>query len=750
LPDNKSEQLLFETEPIIKGNEDMKRLTPFFKGNVISSRLMVIIPLLLLYCNSLLASDNDRVALKVTVIDDDIELDGILSEPCWQTSEAIQGLTMLEPIEGNQASQNTWVSVAANKKYLIIGIYCYDNPQKIVTFSKGRDASLRNEDHVKIVIDPFQNGRTGYVFAVNPVGSRYDALVSNQGESENEDWDAIWNAEAQIHADGWSAEIRIPIQSLNYDNSLKDWGFNVERRIQRLLETDRWSSPELDYEFTQTSRAGLLQGMPDFDTGLGLSVRPAVVARASITEVGAPVEYSSEPSFEIQQLIGSNIQASVSINTDFAETEADNRRTNLTRFSIFFPEKRTFFLEGADIFEFGLGLGSDIIPFFSRRIGLSDGQEVPIVVGGKINGRINDTNFGFLTVRTGEADGISPASTRGVVRVKQNFLRESTFGFIGTVGDPQDISGSYMYGVDFTYQTSRFNGDKNFLAGVWGTLAGRSDLEGDKAAFGFKIDYPNDLWDVALTYKRIGEAYDPSLGFVPRRNVQHIRLGATYAPRPSWRGVRQIRNELFLTMVTNMDFEWESYRLFTAPFNWRFESGERAEFNVVPQGERIPEPFEIAEGVIIEPGEYNWVRFRLEGDLAAKRKFSGRFSWWFGGFYGGNLHTVEARVNFRPSPTTTLEISGQRNIGDLPFGSFTQDLISSTISIDVSSNLQFNSLIQYDNETRSVGTNTRVRWIFHPLGDFFLVYNHNIRDIENRWVKDSNQLIFKVQYTFRA
>ena len=728
----------------------MKRLTPLFIERSIYRWVMGLLPLLFFSFTSLNASDNDRVSLKVSVIEDDVELDGILSEPCWQDADAIQDLTMLEPVEGNSASQNTRISVVANKKYLIIGVYCYDAPEDIVSFSKGRDAELSNEDHIRVVLDPFQNGRTGYIFAVNPVGSRYDALVANQGEGENSDWDAIWNAEAQIQPDGWSAEIRIPIQSLNYDNSLKDWGFNVERRIQRLLERDRWSSPELDYEFTQTSRAGLLEGMPDFDTGLGLSVRPALVARASVVEPGADVDYSSEPSFEIQQLIGSNIQASVSINTDFAETEADNRRTNLTRFSIFFPEKRTFFLEGADIFEFGLGLGRDIVPFFSRRIGLVSGQEVPIVVGGKVNGRIKDTNFGLMTVRTGVEDGISPASTMGVVRVKQNFLRESNFGFIATVGDPQNISGSYMYGADFTYQTSRFNGDKNFLFGVWGTIAGRSDLEGDKAAFGFKVDYPNDLWDVGLTYKRIGESFDPSLGFVPRRNVQLFRLGATYAPRPSWKSVRQIRNQLFITMATDMNFKWESYRIFTAPFNWRFESGERAEFNVMPQGDRPVEPFEISEGVVIEPGAYHWIRYRIEADLAAKRKFAGGFSWWFGGFYGGNLHSIEARANWRPSPTTTFELSAQRNIGNLPVGNFTQDLFSTTVSIDVSANLQFNSLIQYDNETRSVGTNTRVRWIFHPLGDFFLVYNHNIRDIENRWVKDSNQLIFKVQYTFRT
>jgi hypothetical protein len=681
---------------------------------------------------------------------EEVTLDGDLLEGYWKNSAFIEELTMLEPTEGIVASQKTIIQVVTDAKSIIIGVYCYDDPNEIISFSRNRDAELRFEDHIKIVIDPFQNGRTGYVFAVNPGGARYDALVADQGESENEDWDAIWEAVSKYQPDGWSVEIRIPIQSLSFNKDLTAWGFNVERRIQRLQETDRWSSPELDYAFTQTSRAGLLDNIPDFDVGLGLNIRPALVTKASVDEPGAETDFTVVPSLEITKRIGTNILSSLTANTDFAETEVDNRQTNLTRFSLFFPEKRTFFLEGADIFEFGLGLGRDIVPFFSRRIGLVDNQEVPIVVGGKVNGRVGDTNFGALTIRTGNEDGIAPSSTMGVIRVKQNIWRESTFGIIATTGDPLGLSNSGMIGGDFTFQTSRFNGNKNFLAGFWGLASGKKQEEGDNVAFGFKVDYPNDLWDVSLTYKRIGEGFDPSLGFVPRRNVQLIRVGATYAPRPGSRHIRQMRNQLFLTMATGLDFKWQSYRLFTAPINWRLESGDRIEINIVPEGERIPEPFEIADGVIIPEGEYNWIRYRLETEIAAKRQVSGQLSWWFGGFYGGHLHQLEANVIWKPSEMTSFEVEGQRNIGSLPFGDFTQDLISGRLRVNFTTNLQLNTLVQYDNNSKSLGNNTRIRWIFHPLGDLFIVYNHNIRDIENRWIKESNQFILKMQYTFRS
>jgi hypothetical protein len=306
-----------------------------------------------------------------------------------------------------------------------------------------------------------------------------------------------------------------------------------------------------------------------------------------------------------------------------------------------------------------------------------------------------------------------------------------------------------MAGVDFTYQTSRFRGDKNFLVGVWSLVTDREELKGDKSAVGVKVDYPNDLWDISFTYKRIGDAFQPSLGFVPRAGVQMFRQSIDYSPRPGWPWVRQMFYEFSLSAVTDLDGNWESYRVFTAPINWRLESGDRFEFNIVPQGERLPAPFEVDDGVVIPPGAYHWKRYRLEGGFAAKRKLSGQVTWWFGEFYSGSLDQIEVELSWNPTSLLTLALSGERNIGRLPEGKFTQNLVGSRFKLNISPNLQLNSFLQYDNQSRSFGSNTRLRWIFNPLGELFVIYNYNIRAIHDRWVRDSYQLLAKLQYTFR-
>lgn len=424
----------------------------------------------------------------------------------------------------------------------------------------------------------------------------------------------------------------------------------------------------------------------------------------------------------------------------------------MTRFPLFFPEKRSFFLEGSDIFEFGFGLGRDIIPFFSRRIGLFDGNEVPLKVGAKINGRINKTSFGGMIMHTGEVkDETMPLAdaTMSVFRVKQNIFKESSIGYIGTFGDPLSRGESWTQGVDFTYQTTSFRGNKNFLVGVSGMYVHRAELDGDPSALAIKIDYPNDLWDVAATYLRIGDAFDPALGFVPRKAINSYRLGGTYGPRPQWKWVRQMRNQIFGTYITDLDGNWESYRVFTAPINWRLESGDRIEINWVPQGERLPQPFEIADGVVIPEGGYHFVRYRLEAQLAAKRKLNGQLTWWFGTFYQGHLNEFEATLNFNPAKILTFEFIGTRNIGRLPFGDFDQTLVGLRVRLNVTPNLQLNSFLQYDTESDGLGVNARLHWIFHPQGELFFVFNHNTIKRLDRWQLDNEQILLKARYNFR-
>ena len=699
-------------------------------------------------------SQGERPRLEAGALSEAIQLDGVLSEPDWAAAPAISGLTMVEPRQGEAPTGRTEVKILASPKGVVCGVRCFDpQPSGIVSFTKERDGDFESEDHVVIVLDPFQDGRSGYVFAVNPGGARFDALIEPGGEDVDQNWDGEWEAATARDDSGWTAEIRIPIETLSFKRGLRDWGLNIQRRVQRLQETDRWASPRQDYTVYQPSRTGLLAGLPPFDLGLGLSVRPALVGGFERPAPNAPTEGTAEPSLDVTQRLGSNALASLTVNTDFAETEVDTRQTNLTRFPLFFPEKRTFFLDASDIFAFGIGIdGGSLLPFHSRRIGLVAGEEVPIHAGLKTTGRVDGTNFGGLVVRTGEEVGLAPATTMGVLRVKQNVLAESRAGLIATAGDPLGRSGSWEAGADFTYQTSRFRGDKNFLAGAWGLATGREDLSGyrERTAFGLKVDYPNDLWDCSLIYRRIGDGFDPSLGFVPRRGINTYSAGFTYAPRPQGRFIRQMFHEFYPTLTTDLGGRWESYRVFMAPVNWRLESGDRFELNVAPAGERLTQPFDIADGVRIPEGSYDWLRYRVEVESAAKRKLSGQATWWFGGFYTGTLHQVELEAAWTPSPLVTFLLSVEHDIGRLEQGDFDLTLVGTKVRLNLSPDLQLNSFLQYDSEDRSFGTNTRLRWTFHPRGDLFVIYNHNLREAEDRWRFESNQFLVKLQRTFRS
>lgn len=687
--------------------------------------------------------------------DEPLVLDGVLTEAAWAAAPVIEGLATVEPVQGGVSVARTEIRVLATNRELLIGIRCHDpDAARITSVSKARDASLGREDHVKVVLDTYLDGRTGYVFAVNPTGARYDALVSTRGESEDARWDGVWEARTTRDAGGWTAELRIPIQGLAYRPGADAWGLNVQRRIERLQEVSRWASPTRDAPVSATSRAGLLTDVPRFSEGLGVTVRPALAGGLEQRPGEATSRF--EPSLDVFKRLGPNVLVSGTVNTDFAETEVDTRRTNLTRFSLFFPEKRAFFLEGADLYEFGLGLTSsqrtDIVPFQTRQIGLSGGRTVPIVAGGKADARLGRTAFGGMAVHTGAVDSLGvPAATMGAVRLRQDVLEQSSVGVLATMGDPLGRPGAWLGGVDATYQTSRLGGDKNFLVGVYALATGREGLTGDRTAIGGKFDYPNDRWDLALSWKRIGEGFDPSLGFVPRKGVWIVSWATRHRLRSPTPWLRSALFNIQPSIISRLGGMRESYRVILAPVNLTFESGERLEAEVVPEGERLTEPFAIAEGVTVPAGDYRWVRYRTEVNFASRRSVSGRLEWSTGGFYGGTLQQVQATVLLQPSATGSLEVGVERNRGHLPQGRFTQDLASARLKVNFSPDLQLNGLVQYDNVTQTIGANTRARWTFSPTGDVFLVYNHNsIRRLpEREWDFALGQLLLKVQYAYR-
>jgi len=651
----------------------------------------------LLICIQTFGQEPERPAISSVVAGQAIRVDGWLNEEDWERADSINGLFMVEPVVNGTPTFRTVVKILVSPKNIYLGVICFDDdPNAIVAFSKARDSKLEDEDYLKVILDTYGDGRNGYIFTINPFAARYDALVSFNGESENPNWDGAWDAQTQINGDFWSAEFRIPVSTLTYNKSLDSWGFNIERRIQRFLEVNRWSGISMDYTIGQTRYAGLITELPEFNPGIGFTPRASVTTKAT-QDATDPATYDFKPSLDITQRITTDITAQLTINTDFAETEVDSRQTNLTRFPIQYPEKRQFFLEGADIYDFGLGLGRSIVPFYSRRIGLYEGNEVPIIAGGKINGKVKNTHFGSLITQTGEVDTLAPGSTMGIVRIKQNILKESSFGMIATMGDPGARGQAWTSGMDFTYQTSSFGNNKNFMVGAWGMLNNREGLEGDKTAIGIKIDYPNDLFDWFVQYRRIGDAFDPSLGFISRKAFNSYVGKVDFMPRPENSFIRQHRFQLSTSLYTDLGNHWESYRVFLAPLNASLESGDRIEFNVVPTGEYLKDSFEISDGVTIEQGGYHWMRYRVEASTASKRAINGMATYWFGDFYEGKLDQIDLRMNWRVMSILVLEFMYENNIGRIPAGNFNKELVSVRTALNISSDMNISLFVQYDN-----------------------------------------------------
>ena len=352
-----------------------------------------------------------------------------------------------------------------------------------------------------------------------------------------------------------------------------------------------------------------------------------------------------------------------------------------------------------------------------------------------------------MITRTRETRGLSPDSL-GAVRIKRNIWRESSLGVIATAGDPLGRTHSWLIGPDLTFQTSRFRGNKNFRAGAWALVMGRESSRGDQSAAGFRVDYPNDLWSLALTSMRVGDGFDPSVGFVPRSGIYNHKVQITNTQkRNGW--LRSMEHEFQGQVVTDLGGRWESYRFMIIPLNWRFASGDRVEFNYVPTGERLLAPFAVARNVRIPPGAYDWTRWRLEVGTATKRTISNQLTWWFGDFYDGTLSQIIWTGTWHPSTLVTVEFNGERDQGTLREGAFVQAVSGTRVRFDVSPDMQVSGYWQYDTQSRSIGSNSKLRWTFRGLGDLFVIYNHNVRDLGDRWGLDSNQLLVKLQYAFR-
>lgn len=372
---------------------------------------------------------------------------------------------------------------------------------------------------------------------------------------------------------------------------------------------------------------------------------------------------------------------------------------------------------------------------------------MPIDVAAKLTGRVGSMNAGVLDAQMGNTDTTS-ATNLFVARVSRNLWTQSSIGMIVTNGDPAGLADNRLIGGDFTYATSRFRGDKNFAISGW-SLWSDNPVNGSQTAYGGKIDYPNDLWDVFLTAKHIGDAFVPALGFVPRPGVNIYQVGIAYQPRPRATWIRQFFFEFNNDFTYRLDGRLESWRMFTAPFNARTESGEHLEWNWIPQLEYLPGPFEVADGVVIPPGRYTFHRFRTEVNTANKRPWLFDLSVRYGWFYTGTLTQIESGITLKPGAAFQLEATAEHNLGRLPHGDFNERLYVTRVRYSFSPDLSLSSLIQYDSVSRNLGTNTRLRWIIRPGNELVAIYNRGWNRIAGTFTPAFEKSAVKLQWAFR-
>jgi hypothetical protein len=727
-----------------------------------------LLALAFLVAPSAMAADKPTVSLSPAT--SALTLDGKLEEPAWKTAQGFS-LTQQSPRPGQLTPYKTEVRVLAFENALYFGIICYDpNPNAIAIHTQRRDGDETGDDTVSIVLDTYGDRRTGYFLGINAAGARVDGLISDP-ESASLDWDGIWDARTSRSADGWSAEIVIPTRTLNFARGRDTWGLNVERFIPRERTTLRWSSPTLDSFVYDLSRAGDLSGVADLKQGKGVEVSPYATGRSSEFYGKSPRAWQGAVGGDVTWKITPQLVSVFTFNTDFAETEVDARQINLTRFPLFFPEKRAFFLEGAHQYTFGLGLEERFIPFFSRRIGLLGGAQIPLNAGVKLNGRVGKWNIALLDVQTRETlvppnvaqdlhlpSSLVPSANLLAGRVSYDFDEHLRLGTIVTNGDPSALRRNTLVGFDGVWRTSKLFGDKNFLVGGW-TAVTKGDLpEGGKSGWGFKVDYPNDLWDCKFIMNQYGESFEPLLGFLPRPGTRQTELGCSFQPRPSKEGplrwIRQAFVENEYSRVTNPNGILESWEYFMAPINVRLETGDRFEFNWNPHGEILLAPFEVAPGVIVPPGSYQFNRWRAEAQTSPHRPLQFGSTTWFGEFYDGHLVQQQNYLKWTSSKgRVQLEVSTENDFAHMPGGNFVLKLWQFQGAYAWNPNLVLTSFVQYDTESENVGTNTRLRWTIKPGNDLFIVWNRSWQKLvpspRLRLIPQSDLIAMKLHWTFR-
>lgn len=660
------------------------------------------------------------------------EIDGVLDDLMWQQVPQMDDFTQRWPVEGAEPTERSWVKIAYDDNFLYFGFMFYDRePELIRARNMERGGRNDRDDHAYIGLDTFLDGRNAYLFEMNALGTQDDAIIENETLNiDSYSWDALFYSETTIHGEGWTLEVAIPFRQLRFpEGDELEFGLFMRRTINRRNERLNWPLVPLTYgpgymdDLRAVSRYGRLTGLRNIRRGRNIEVKPYVIAggQQAPPAEGAPpaTDLDGDVGLDVKYGITSNLTLDLTVNTDFAQVEADNAQLNLTRFSLFFPEKREFFLERSGIFEHGMPRRTQT--FFSRSIGLDE----RILAGARLTGQIGGVQLGLLNLQTGN-DLRQPfgngATTNTVARVQHSLFRRGTFGAIVTQRT-QAGEWNRALGVDFTH---RFGGFSSFSG--WFTDVNDSDpANRDRAGF-LGLTLRNDLYGASLSYQSVGTDFRPALGFVRRRDLRESQAGLVWSPFLDRGPVRQVTLSVDGTHAAGQDGRLQSSELVSA-VKFAFDQRDEIEVRASREFDRLTAPFNLRPDAQLPVDDYRFDRVGLRFVSDPSRPFSASAGMGAGQFYSGSRTDVSLGFGFRQSKHLTLGGSVDLYRVNLPIanGVFDASLVSLDILASLSRDLFAKALIQYDSFSRDLNANIRINWIHTPGSDLFLVFNTSWR-----------------------
>lgn len=683
------------------------------------------------------------------------KIDGDLSDPAWAKAAIVEEFYQVEPVEGGAPTQRTVAYLMYDERTLYVGFHLYDTePDKIRRAVLARDGQLRDEDAIRVMLDPFDTKRDGYFFATNANGAKVDALIENNSEIKLE-WNTLWDVEARIVEDGWIAEFAIPFQSISIDPSLTEWGLQLLRTIRRSNEEIRWSNIDRTRDRIDLTNPGRLSGIEDPKTGIGFEAQLFATGAASYDWETGDTDFTFDPSANIFYKITPSLTGSLTVNTSFADAPLDERQVNTGRFDLFYPETRDFFLQDAQSFEFGGRVFQQNInglPFFSRNIGIVEGRPVDLIAGAKVSGKLGPANLGVLAVRTGD-DTVHDGQYLGAARASFEVLNESKAGLIFTHGDPTGEFDNTAAGVDFQYKNST-----RFAGTLYGDFSYLRTIDADgvtsvgdhyAAAAGA---YRGLKWEWNAEFYNIGENYRPRLGFANRTGIRQYHANGFRLFRPEDGPVRLVMAGIFGFAVTDLDDELLDREL--GVFS-RVETraGDGAEVEVFRGFFDIREPFDIAGRLNVPVGEYRFTRYTLFAEMSEGRTVALGGTFRGGGAFGGDFREIGASLSWTPSPY--FKIRGDYNLVRFRLPSGDLDIHVGTIAstIALSPRMFIKTDVQYDNISENFTFLSRFSWEPLPEREIFISLGHTALIEEDRFPESfraqGSSLALRLGHTFR-